>query len=172
MGQSESKDELNDENLYEAEMKVLLLSGLPESQLRPKNILVGTHDGQPVNIRTTVCGDESKPKVVFVHGYGGSGALFFKIIKQMCKYFCVIFVDIIGMGASSRPSDYDYENITAEESIEYFNGYLEQWRKAMGGLTDFYLVGHSFGGYLVGNYAAKYHQHIKKVLLLSPIGVR
>lgn len=114
MGQQESKDELNDLNLFEAEFKVYLLSGLPESQLRPKNVLVGTFDGEPVNIRTVVCGDESKPKLVFVHGYAGSGALFFKIIKQLCKYFCVIFVDVIGMGASSRPSDYDKDNLTAE----------------------------------------------------------
>lgn len=38
-------------------------------------------------------------------------------------------------------------------------------------LTNFYLTGHSFGGYLVGIYALKYHQHIKKLLFLSPIGI-
>lgn len=39
-------------------------------------------------------------------------------------------------------------------------------------ISQFYLTGHSFGGYVVGNYAVKYHQYIKKLLLLSPIGVR
>ena len=39
-------------------------------------------------------------------------------------------------------------------------------------LTDFFLVAHSFGGYLSGNYALKYNQHIRKLILLSPIGVR
>lgn len=38
-------------------------------------------------------------------------------------------------------------------------------------LTNFYLSGHSFGGFVVGNYALKHHQHIKKLLLMSPIGV-
>ena len=42
----------------------------------------------------------------------------------------------------------------------------------MGNLKDFYLSGHSFGGYLVSNYAVKYPQYIKKLLLLSPIGVK
>ena len=42
----------------------------------------------------------------------------------------------------------------------------------MGNLTDFVLAGHSFGGYIAGNYAVKYHKHIKKLLLLSPIGIR
>ena len=40
----------------------------------------------------------------------------------------------------------------------------------MGGLTDFYLVGHSFGGYVAGLYALAYPQHIRKVLFISPIG--
>ena len=39
-------------------------------------------------------------------------------------------------------------------------------------LQGFYLAGHSFGGYLVGNYALEYHQYLKKVILLSPIGIR
>ena len=28
-----------------------------------------------------------KPKLVLVHGYGGSGALFFKIIKPISEFF-------------------------------------------------------------------------------------
>jgi len=41
----------------------------------------------------------------------------------------------------------------------------------MGNLTGFILAGHSFGGYVVGHYACRYPQHIKKLLMLSPIGV-
>ena len=37
---------------------------------------------------------------------------------------------------------------------------------------DFYLAGHSFGGWLVGNYMVKYHHNVKKALLLSPIGLK
>ena len=52
---------------------------------------------------------------------------------------------------------------------------MEEWRVAMGvlrgeTLTDFYLVGHSFGGYIAGLYALAYKQHIRKVLFISPIG--
>ena len=49
---------------------------------------------------------------------------------------------------------------------------LEKWRIGMGGLTDFYLCGHSYGGYLSGTYASKYPQHIKKLVLLSPAGLK
>jgi cardiolipin-specific phospholipase len=79
------------------------------------------------------------------------------------------------MGSSSRPEDFKYEVddcFSAQETIDYFVDYLEKWRLAMDNLTDFILAGHSFGGYVVGNYALKYHQHIKKLLLLSPIGIR
>jgi len=34
------------------------------------------------------------------------------------------------------------------------------------------MAAHSFGGYITGNYALKYYMHIKKLLLISPIGIR
>lgn len=37
-------------------------------------------------------------------------------------------------------------------------------------ITDFYLVGHSWGGYISGLYSLQYSQHIKKLILVSPIG--
>ena len=42
----------------------------------------------------------------------------------------------------------------------------------MMGLEKFVLAGHSFGGYIVGNYACRYPQHIKKLLMLSAVGVQ
>ena len=35
----------------------------------------------------------------------------------------------------------------------------------------FYLVGHSMGAYLTANYAVKYQDNLKRLLLLSPPGV-
>ena len=74
------------------------------------------------------------------------------------------------MGSSSRPKDYDKKGFNPEQSINYFVEYIEKWRQAMD-ITDFYLAGHSWGGNMVGNYACKYHSHIKKLLLLSPVGI-
>ena len=42
----------------------------------------------------------------------------------------------------------------------------------MDNLTDFYLCAHSYGGYLMGTYAAEYGQHIRKLVLLSPLGLK
>ena len=40
------------------------------------------------------------------------------------------------------------------------------------GLTNFYLAGHSFGAYMIGQYAYRYPQHVKKFVMLSPLGVK
>lgn len=48
---------------------------------------------------------------------------------------------------------------------------FEEWRAALN-LTGFFLAAHSFGGYLMGTYASLYPQHIKKLLLLSPLGIK
>lgn len=40
-----------------------------------------------------------------------------------------------------------------------------------GGLSGFVLAGHSFGGYVAGLYASRHHQHVKKLLMLSPVGI-
>ena len=37
-------------------------------------------------------------------------------------------------------------------------------------MTDFVLMGHSFGGYLATHYANKHPQHVKQLILMSPIG--
>ena len=102
------------------------------------------------------------------HGYGASGVIFYKILKPLSEKFHVILVDILGMGASSRP---EFTAKTADEGDEFFVDFIEKWRIAMGDLKDFYLAGHSFGGYICGHYAYRYPQNIRKLLMLSAVGV-
>ena len=42
----------------------------------------------------------------------------------------------------------------------------------MGNISGFILAGHSFGGYICGHYAVAYPQHIIKLILLSPVGIK
>jgi len=49
---------------------------------------------------------------------------------------------------------------------------IERWRINMGNLTDFMIAAHSYGGYIFGTYASMYPQHVRKLLLLSPLGVK
>lgn len=63
--------------------------------------------------------------------------------------------DIIGMGGSSRPKDFNEDKFTPEQTIDYIIDYIELWREAMG-LERFYLSAHSFGGFCCGHYAMRY----------------
>ena len=76
---------------------------------------------------------------------------------------------MIGMGSSSRPV---WDKKDGDEADEYFVQIIEKWRIAMGDLTDFFLCGHSYGAYLTGTYAVKYPQHIRKLVLISPLGLK
>jgi len=68
-----------------------------------------------------------------IHGYGQSSALFFPILKQLAQYFDIFMYDIIGMGSSSRPNDFD-NNSGAAKTNEYFLEYFEKWRSKMSNL--------------------------------------
>lgn len=77
------------------------------------------------------------------------------MFEQLSRYFRVYLIDVIGMGLSSRASDFDMSIGGYEACLEYMIGYIEKWRLAMQ-LNDFYLAGHSFGGHQVGHYALRY----------------
>ena len=150
--------------MLEAEKKVLLHSGLSWDKFKAYNVKI---DENGNFIRTIEVGDSSKPKIVLIHGYGGSSVKFWKIIKPLTENYHLIMIDIIGMGASSRPRF----NLNDPNKIdEFLVEWLEQWRTKMG-LEDFVLAGHSFGGYVSGLYATKYHYHLRKLLLISPLGI-
>jgi pimeloyl-ACP methyl ester carboxylesterase len=42
-------------------------------------------------------------KCVIIHGYGGGGAVFSKMMKHMQNHYEVITMDLLGMGNSGRP---------------------------------------------------------------------
>jgi pimeloyl-ACP methyl ester carboxylesterase len=171
LDKSTSKFILNDKNYNRLEMDLLLCSGLPKDHFEVQDVNIGQWGKEEVSLRTIICGDQSLPKIVWVHGYCSSGALFYKLIPSFAKKYCIILIDILGMGGSSRVKMYNLDQ-TPQESIDFFNVMIERWRQSFGNITNFVLAGHSFGGYLVGNYAVKYHQHVKKLLLISPIGIR
>lgn len=47
--------------------------------------------------------------------------------------------------------------------------FFESWRIKRD-ITNFFLCGHSLGGYLCSVYTSKFPQQVKKLLLLSPVG--
>jgi len=164
-------------NDYEDE--VLRISELPESEFKSYNVPIyfTTHDyldeprkddDDEMYIWTYEIGrpNECKPTIVMIHGYGGSGMIFYRAYTELAKRYHVIFMDLLGMGRSARPSFYAR---TAEESENFFVNSLEKWRQTME-LEKMILIGHSFGGFVSGRYTAKYPQNVAKAVFLSSLG--
>lgn len=90
------------------------------------------------------------------------------MMKELSASYHLYFLDILGMGGSSRPT-FDFTD--AAEANQFLTDWVENWRIKIGDITQFVLIGHSFGGYICGMYASKYFFHVKKLILLSPLGV-
>lgn len=46
----------------------------------------------------------AKPKLLLVHGFGGCGTVFYRLIEHLRKSFRVTTVDLLGLAGSGRPS--------------------------------------------------------------------
>ena len=71
---------LNEELFLEYEKRMLCHSGIPFSAFQINNVVI---DEEGNFVRTTFIkgADDCAETIVFVHGYGGSGLMFWKIIK-------------------------------------------------------------------------------------------
>ncbi|KAL8135648.1 hypothetical protein AgCh_010330 [Apium graveolens] len=109
---------------------------------------------------------EDSPTLVMVHGYGASQGFFFRNFDFLAKHFKVIAIDQLGWGGSSRP---DFTCKSTEETEAWFIDSLEEWRKSKN-LSNFILLGHSFGGYVAAKYALKHPEHVKHLVLVGSAG--
>ena len=106
--------------------------------------------------------------MVLVHGYGAGGAVFFKILKDLSRYFHIYVVDLLGMGCSGRPP---YAAATVDIAENFFVNSLKIWKEKVGIKEKFILAGHSLGVYISSVYALRHPEDVKHLLLLSPVGV-
>lgn len=153
--------------VYDYEEKVLSYSGLElNKELFVYDVPIEL-GGKNYKIHTYRCGDNNKEDMVLLHGYGGSSALYYPMLKGLTERYRVHCIDFVGMGLSSKEK---FECQSTDETIDFILGSIEKWREAVG-LEKFHLVGHSFGGYISGQYAYTHENRVKKVSLLSPIGI-
>lgn len=143
--------------------KVDIGTGPPGSKVR----WFRSASNEPRFINTvTFDSNEASPTLVMVHGYGASQGFFFRNFDALAKHFRVIAIDQLGWGGSSRP---DFTCKSTEETEAWFIDSFEEWRKAKN-LSDFILLGHSFGGYVAAKYALKHPEHVQHLILVGPAG--
>ena len=78
----------------------------------------------------------------------------------------VSMYDQLGSWYSDQPDFSDPKNVEQFLTMEYFVDEVEEVRQKLE-LDDFYLIGQSWGGALVQEYALKYPDHLKGIIISS-----
>eukprot|EP00927_Polykrikos_kofoidii_P043368 TRINITY_DN3743_c0_g1_i2.p1 TRINITY_DN3743_c0_g1~~TRINITY_DN3743_c0_g1_i2.p1 ORF type:complete len:406 (+),score=40.87 TRINITY_DN3743_c0_g1_i2:86-1303(+) len=161
------------------ETEKLILDQMADTPYRAFNVPVSLDAGRRCfletpkthyNIRTVVVGenrDGQLPPIVLVHGYMMGAPAFFKLLPLLAADRTVYAIDVIGMGGSERPP-FNAKAMTAEQAEELLVEPFERWAAAMQ-LSEFVLVGHSFGGFVSSCWATRSTLNIKGLILLSPL---
>ncbi|KAJ4847321.1 hypothetical protein Tsubulata_017362 [Turnera subulata] len=143
--------------------KVDIGTGPPGSKVR----WFRSSSDEPRFINTvTFDSKEGSPTLVMVHGYAASQGFFFRNFDALASRFKVIAIDQLGWGGSSRP---DFTCKSTEETEAWFIDSFEAWRKSKN-LSNFILLGHSFGGYVAAKYALKHPEHVQHLILVGSAG--
>ena len=107
--------------------------------------------------------------MIMIHGFGGGGPVFCKMIADLRKNFSITTVDLLGLGASGRP---DYTAFDRESAVEFYLDSLKAWiDKAQLDNEPYWMLGHSFGGFIAGQYVLKHPKNVNGLILMSSVGV-
>ncbi|MBD3580947.1 alpha/beta fold hydrolase [Flavobacterium selenitireducens] len=159
-------------------MRLLLLSlftSLMLSAQLPKDSVFHAKRAASQTKMVPVCGGKykvftqkwgnGKIKLLLLHGGPGHGHEYFENFPEALNSanVTVYFYDQLGAYFSDQPDD------AAIWNVDRFVTEVEEVRVGLG-LTDFYLLGHSWGGLLAQKYAAKYPGQLKGVILSNVPG--
>lgn len=114
------------------------------------------------NIWTKYNGDNPKIKVLLLNGGPGATHEYFECMESFLppQNIEFIYYDQLGCGLSDNPKD------TSLWDLNRFVEEVEQVRKAHHLTKDnFYILGHSWGGILAMQYALKYPDNIKGLII-------
>ncbi|MBC6988837.1 MULTISPECIES: proline iminopeptidase-family hydrolase [Hymenobacter] len=114
------------------------------------------------NIWTKRFGNNPRMKVLLLNGGPGATHEYFECMESFLPKDGIEFIyyDQLGCGLSDNPKD------TAMWSLPRYVEEVEQVRKALNLNKDnFYLLGHSWGGILAAEYALKYQQNLKGLII-------
>lgn len=138
---------------------------LAGAQTEAPGLRVGVHqetiNGVKLWYRVAGRGPEGTPPVVFLHGGPGQGSVHFAMLAgaAMERRLRMVYLDQRGSGLSERPENRAY-------SMELLVEDVEGLRKTLG-VPKIALIGHSFGGTLALEYAAKYPEHVAALVFAA-----
>ena len=101
------------------------------------------------------------PDVVFVHGWGASRRMWWQMTDALAEHYRCWSLDLPGCGNSDKPVDHWY-------SIPNFTALLRGFMVGHG-LRRVRLVGHSMGGMISLNLAARHPELIERLVAINPV---
>ena len=107
-------------------------------------------------------GNNPRLRLLLLHGGPAATHEYFECLESFLPAEGIEFIyyDQLGSAYSDQPKDLDLW------TVERFVEEVEQVRKALGlGKDNFYLLGHSWGGILAIEYALKYQQYLKGLVI-------
>lgn len=137
-------------------------------------IIDENHNNYYIHIIRTANPEPTKENFFLIHGFLSSGLHFLCLIPYLIKRYNIFIPDTIGMGLSSRPKIKFTSAIQCEEYfISIYHLIIKSifFKGKFNIKKEYYLCGHSLGGFFTSRYILKYPIGIKKVLLLSPAGI-
>lgn len=139
-------------------------AGLPDA-LGQSPFPVGEHQAveNGVKLWYKVAGQVApgQAPVLFLHGGPGYNSYSFErtIGKQLETQMQMIYLDERGSGRSERPAGADYSMSTLVADVEALRKSLD--------VPQLTLMGHSFGGTIALEYAARHPEHVQKLMILD-----
>ncbi|MBM3735480.1 MAG: alpha/beta fold hydrolase [Acidobacteria bacterium] len=100
------------------------------------------------------------PEIVFIHGLGGTGSIYFPVANELSDSCRTVLYDWSGSGASSRPH--------REYSIPGWADEAKDLCVALG-IDSAVFVGHSMGAAVAVTLAARYPELAFGIILLGPV---
>lgn len=95
------------------------------------------------------------PTLVILHGWGSSVPRWRPLVKRLEASGITVFLPQL-----------------PEDKVRNIADFSNWFLKKTNHLTPFFLLGHSFGGQIAINFAARYPGRVKKLILLASAGVR
>jgi len=111
-----------------------------------------------------IAGPADAPRVVFVHGLGGSLMTWSLNLPAFAQRFRVCALDLPGTGTSDKPQ-MDYSVASLASFLAHFLDALgSDWRQVS-------IVGHSLGGAIALSFAERYPDRVERLVLVDSAGL-
>lgn len=101
------------------------------------------------------------PPVVLVHGLSGSGRWWARNVDALAEQFRVFVVDLLGFGSSRGAHPFQLRDAAA---------YLAAWLDRLG-IDRASIVGHSMGGFIAADLAARYPAQVERLVLVDAVAL-